>query len=341
MSSQGHSTILMATAGPITGSKFDVGAEGLVIGLDKQKRIAVTTDARQLSVGLVRITAVPDGTFALDAIGGGGAVTVDGSPVRRTVSLTRLHVIDVGQGVEFVFRRSTGTPQATPAQPAPGDTPRARSQSAPVGTMVEAGAFDALPAISRKTPGAAKATPPPNVRPEPSNPPRQPLGTIVDDAALADIADPRRGRKTPVAPQAAAPPAPPSVKEARPAPAAVPGPESMGDATLQMPTAARPGDLSPYEIICALPQVGMQTYRLKYGDNVVGRSDECDVLISGSAKVLSRKHAIIKVSSNSIEIVDLKGQNGTFVNGKRVDKAMLTVGASFLLGNIKFALVKA
>lgn len=316
MSSQGHTTILMGTAGPLTGSKFDVGAEGLVIGLDKQKRIAVTPDARQLSVGLVRITAVPDGTFALDAIGGGGTVTVDGSPVRKTVSLTRLHVIDVGQGVEFVFRRSTGTPQATPAQPAPSETPRVRSPDAPVagGTMVDAAAFDALPAIGRKTPGGAKATPPPP-RPEPSNPARPPLATIVDAAALGDLPDPRqrRGKKTPAAQQ---------------------------DATLLIPLSGRPGDLSPYEIMCALPEVGMQTYRLKYGDNVVGRSDECDVLILGSAKVLSRRHAIIKVSSDSIEIVDLKGQNGTYVNGKRVDKAQLTVGTSFLLGNIRFALVK-
>jgi hypothetical protein len=341
MSSQGHTTILMGTAGPLVGSKFDIGTGGLVIGLDKQKRIAVTTDTRELSVGLVRITAAPDGTYALDAIGGGGAVTVDGSPVRKTVLLTRLHVIEVGEGVEFVFRRSTGTPQATPVQPAPSEPPKVRSPGAPVagGTMVDGGAFGALPAIGRKTPGGVKAPP----SPEPSNPPRPPLGTIVDGPVLADIPDPRlrRGQKTPAAQQEAAPSAPTPAKEAPRAPSAVPGPPAAPapDATLMISASGRPGEPSPYEIMCVLP--GMQTYRLKYGDNVVGRSEECDVVILGTAKVLSRRHAIIKVSNDSIEIVDLKGQNGTYVNGKRVDQAPLTVGTSFLLGNIKFALVKA
>jgi len=98
--------------------------------------------------------------------------------------------------------------------------------------------------------------------------------------------------------------------------------------------------MSPFELIVTLPKLGVQTYRLKYGDNVVGRSETCDIQIRDAEMVLSRRHAIIKVSPKKIELVDLKGQNGTFVKGKRIETAILTVGSSFHLGPRKFGLLR-
>ncbi len=54
---------------------------------------------------------------------------------------------------------------------------------------------------------------------------------------------------------------------------------------------------------------------------IVGRSKRVDVPISD--RILSRKHCSIIPMESGCTIVDLKSQNGTFVNGSRIDKAEL------------------
>ena len=54
---------------------------------------------------------------------------------------------------------------------------------------------------------------------------------------------------------------------------------------------------------------------------IVGRSKRVDVPISD--RILSRKHCSIIPVESGCTIVDLKSQNGTFVNGSRIDKAEL------------------
>lgn len=99
-------------------------------------------------------------------------------------------------------------------------------------------------------------------------------------------------------------------------------------------------EFSPFELITTLPGIGVQTYRLKYGDNVVGRGEASDIQVPDAQMVLSRRHAIVRVSPDTIELVDLKGQNGTYINGKRIDTAVIAVGTSFHLGLLKFGLMR-
>ena len=54
---------------------------------------------------------------------------------------------------------------------------------------------------------------------------------------------------------------------------------------------------------------------------IVGRSRRVDVPIRD--RILSRKHCSIIPMESGCTIVDLKSQNGTFVNGRRIDKAEL------------------
>ena len=54
---------------------------------------------------------------------------------------------------------------------------------------------------------------------------------------------------------------------------------------------------------------------------IVGRSRRVDVPIRD--RILSRKHCSIIPMESGCSIVDLKSQNGTFVNGSRIDKAEL------------------
>lgn len=64
----------------------------------------------------------------------------------------------------------------------------------------------------------------------------------------------------------------------------------------------------------------------------IGRGSHNDVIINDP--VVSTSHAIITVSDfGEISIEDLNSKNGTFVNGKRVTKAILTSSSTVLLGN--------
>jgi DNA-binding response OmpR family regulator len=49
---------------------------------------------------------------------------------------------------------------------------------------------------------------------------------------------------------------------------------------------------------------------------VLGRAEECDVLLSG--KLISRQHACIKRTEHSYTLEDLGSHNGTTVNGQRL-----------------------
>lgn len=64
----------------------------------------------------------------------------------------------------------------------------------------------------------------------------------------------------------------------------------------------------------------------------IGRGTNNDVVINDS--VVSTSHAIITVSDfGEISIEDLNSKNGTFVNGKRITKAVLTSSSTVVLGN--------
>jgi DNA-binding winged helix-turn-helix (wHTH) protein len=77
---------------------------------------------------------------------------------------------------------------------------------------------------------------------------------------------------------------------------------------------------------------GSERARLKYGENVLGRDPEADVCIEGVG--VSRRHAVIIVGEDGVELRDLASKNGTFADGVRVlspvyllDNAEIRVGA--------------
>lgn len=64
----------------------------------------------------------------------------------------------------------------------------------------------------------------------------------------------------------------------------------------------------------------------------IGRGSNNDIVIKDD--VVSTNHAIIKVSDfGEVTIEDLNSKNGTFVNGKRITKAVLTSSSTVVLGN--------
>lgn len=69
---------------------------------------------------------------------------------------------------------------------------------------------------------------------------------------------------------------------------------------------------------------------------LVGRGEDCDVVINGSKKI-SRKHCCLVQSDESFFIRDLGSTNGVWVNGKRVDReSEMLHGDRVAIGDVKF-----
>jgi pSer/pThr/pTyr-binding forkhead associated (FHA) protein len=64
--------------------------------------------------------------------------------------------------------------------------------------------------------------------------------------------------------------------------------------------------------------------QLKPGDNLVGRpplgGPSPDVSLPDPKKFISRKHAVLRVANGQVYIIDKGSDNGTRVNGRRIDE---------------------
>ena len=67
---------------------------------------------------------------------------------------------------------------------------------------------------------------------------------------------------------------------------------------------------------------------------VMGRSNECDITL-GVAH-LSRRHARLFFSGDQLEVEDLRSSNGTYVNGKQVQRSLLRDGDELSLDTLSF-----
>lgn len=70
---------------------------------------------------------------------------------------------------------------------------------------------------------------------------------------------------------------------------------------------------------------------------VVGRSDDCDIVIRKTMK-LSRRHCCVAQVNGKLVIRDLGSMNGMKVNGERVLETELHEGDEIALGDLRFKL---
>lgn len=74
-------------------------------------------------------------------------------------------------------------------------------------------------------------------------------------------------------------------------------------------------------------------YLLDTEVTTVGRHPEADIFFDDVT--VSRRHAEITRSGTSFELVDQRSLNGTYVNGERVDRAVLRNGAEVRVGKFR------
>lgn len=72
------------------------------------------------------------------------------------------------------------------------------------------------------------------------------------------------------------------------------------------------------------------------GELRVGSSSRSDLRLPGTG--VSREHALLKVTDQGVAVVDCGSKNGTFVDGRRVDRASLKLGSVVGFGPVELVL---
>jgi pSer/pThr/pTyr-binding forkhead associated (FHA) protein len=82
------------------------------------------------------------------------------------------------------------------------------------------------------------------------------------------------------------------------------------------------------------------TFRLKSGAvKTVGRAPRADFILD--VALVSRLHCRLTAADDRLEVLDLKSTNGTFVNDKRIEKAMLAKGDRLRIGRVEMTVERA
>ena len=72
----------------------------------------------------------------------------------------------------------------------------------------------------------------------------------------------------------------------------------------------------------------------------IGRGRDNDVVLPDPEKGVSRTHAELRLENDRYVIVDLQSQNGTWVNGARVERADVPYGAEIAVGGYRLSLLR-
>ena len=85
------------------------------------------------------------------------------------------------------------------------------------------------------------------------------------------------------------------------------------------------------------PDAEPMTFRLAPGAvKTVGRAPRADFIVD--AALVSRLHCRLSAEDDRLEVVDLSSTNGTYVNDKRVQRAVLTSGDRLRVGRLELTI---
>ena len=71
----------------------------------------------------------------------------------------------------------------------------------------------------------------------------------------------------------------------------------------------------------------------------IGRAPRADFVVD--AALVSRMHCRLAASAAEIEAVDLQSTNGTYVNGRRVERGTLKDGDTLRVGAVELKVIKS
>lgn len=81
------------------------------------------------------------------------------------------------------------------------------------------------------------------------------------------------------------------------------------------------------------------SYRILPGNiKTIGRAPGADFVLDAS--LVSRLHCRLTAGATELEVADLKSTNGTYVNGRRVDRAALQSGDRLGVGKVELVITR-
>jgi pSer/pThr/pTyr-binding forkhead associated (FHA) protein len=87
----------------------------------------------------------------------------------------------------------------------------------------------------------------------------------------------------------------------------------------------------------SVPDAAPMTFRLAPGAvKTVGRAPRADFIVD--AALVSRLHCRLSAEDDRLEVVDLSSTNGTYVNDRRVQRAVLTSGDRLRVGRLELTI---
>jgi ABC transport system ATP-binding/permease protein len=82
------------------------------------------------------------------------------------------------------------------------------------------------------------------------------------------------------------------------------------------------------------------TFRILPGSiKTIGRAPRADFRVD--AALVSRLHCRLTAGAAELEVIDLDSTNGTFVNGARVERALLKTGDRLGVGKVEFVVSRS
>ncbi|MDR0534578.1 MAG: FHA domain-containing protein [Verrucomicrobiales bacterium] len=93
-------------------------------------------------------------------------------------------------------------------------------------------------------------------------------------------------------------------------------------------------NLSQYDITFTVENTSFKNFEfvLKKTDTLVGRKDDCDVILPDGS--VSGHHCRIIHDEHCIRVIDLGSTNGTSINGQLISNQLLQPGDKFLIGSV-------
>ena len=87
------------------------------------------------------------------------------------------------------------------------------------------------------------------------------------------------------------------------------------------------------------PDTTPLTFRLSSGSvKTLGRATRADFIVDRA--LVSRFHCRLTAGDEQLEVLDLESTNGTFVNGRRVERAKIASGDRLRIGRIELTVEK-
>ncbi len=88
---------------------------------------------------------------------------------------------------------------------------------------------------------------------------------------------------------------------------------------------------TPSLLVISGPNIG-RAFPLSHDEIVIGRVDSCDLKVEDD--LVSRHHCKLTTTPEGVHLVDLSSTNGTLLNGRKVDKALLKENDQIQVGAV-------